>query len=476
MKILFAASEAAPFLKSGGLGDVLEALPAELAKDKSLDITVVLPLYKKIKENAALGLSFVTSFSMPTPLSEDYVGVFRLKSGKVNYLFIDNEYYFFRDGSPYGHGDDGARFVFFSRAILECLRHIEYYPDIIHLNDWQTATVPVLLRAFYASIPEYGRIRTVFTIHNIEYQGCMPGDFSSGAMGLPCEYHDVMRYGDAVNFMKSAIVLADRVTTVSRTYAEELKYPYFSHGLDAIIKENEYKLSGIVNGINTKLFDPKTDKALPAAFSATDMSGKAICKAALQEELGLPVRPDVPLIAMITRLVSHKGLELVECVLEDILARDVQLVVLGTGDGKYEDMFRFAEYNHPDKMKAEIRFDAALANRIYAGCDLFLMPSKSEPCGLSQLIAMRYGAIPIVRETGGLYDTVPALDPQTLKGRGFTFKSFNAHHMLDAIDRAISFFHDKEKLEKHRRALVRFDSSWRVSKEEYLTLYRNLLA
>ncbi len=476
MKILFAASEAAPFLKSGGLGDVLEALPAELAKDKSTEVTVVLPLYKKIKENPALGLSFVTSFSLPSPLSESYVGVFRVQAKKVTYLFIDNEYYFYRDGSPYGHGDDGERFVFFSRAILECLRHIDYYPDVIHLNDWQTATVPVLLRAFYAGIPEYGRIRTVFTIHNIEYQGYMPSDFSWSKMGLPPEYHDAMRYGDAVNFMKSAIVLSDRVTTVSRTYAEELKYAYFAHGLDPIIKENEYKLSGIVNGINTKLFDPKTDKALPANFSSVDTSGKTVCKAALQEELGLPVREDVPLIAMISRLVSHKGLELVDCVLEDLLSRDVQLVVLGTGDAKYEEMFRFAEYTHPEKMKAEIRFDGALANRIYAGCDLFLMPSKSEPCGLSQLIAMRYGSIPIVRETGGLYDTVPALDPKTLKGRGFTFKSFNAHHMLDAIDRAVAFFHDKEKLEKHRRALIRYDSSWRVSKEEYLAIYKSLLA
>ena len=476
MKILFAASEAAPFFKSGGLGDVLEALPAELAKNKEDEITVILPLYKKIKGNTALALSFVTSFSMPSPLSEDYVGVFRLKWGKVNYLFIDNEYYFCRDGAPYGHGDDGARFVFFSHAVLECLQHIEYYPDIIHLNDWQTAAVPVLLKAFYGALPAYERIRTVFTIHNIEYQGYMPYDFAANAMGLPYEYHDVMRYGDSVNLMKSAIMLADRVTTVSRTYAQELKYAYFSHGLDPIIKQNEYKLCGIVNGINTALYDPKRDKALPAPFSSTDMSGKAVCKASLQEELGLPVRDDVPLIAMISRLVSHKGLELVECVLEDILSRDVQLVVLGTGDGRYEDMFRFAEYTHPDKMKAEIRFDSALASRIYAASDLFLMPSKSEPCGLSQLIAMRYGSIPIVRETGGLYDTVPALNTETLSGRGFTFQSFNAHHMLDAIDRAVAFFHDKEKCERHRRALVRYNSSWRASAEEYLTIYKSLLA
>lgn len=475
MKILFAASEAAPFLKSGGLGDVLEALPPALAATRGTEVAVILPLYGKIKNDVSLGLSFVTSFTMSSPLSESYVGIFTKKQGRVTYYFIDNEYYFCRGGAPYGHGDDGARYAFFSNAILASLPHIDYYPDIIHLNDWQTATLPVYLKAFYAHLSAYQSIRTVFTIHNIEYQGYMPQSFPAEAMGLPYEYHDVMRYGDCANFMKAAIELSDRVTTVSRTYARELEYAYFSHGLDPIIRKNKEKLSGIVNGINTKLFDPATDKALPAHFSCEDLSGKAICKQELQKELGLPVRADVPVIAMISRLVSHKGLELVECVLEDILQRDVQLIVLGTGEGKYEELFRFAEYTHPDKMKAEIRFDSALASRIYAGCDLFLMPSKSEPCGLSQLIAMRYGAIPIVRETGGLFDTVPALDVENLTGRGFTFQSYNAHHMLDAIDRAIAFYGDKEKLACLKKQLLSLDLSWKVSAKEYLTIYKSLL-
>ena len=475
MRVLFAASECAPFLKSGGLGDVIEALPLRLAKEDGVEVSVVLPLYKSIKENASLGLRFLTSFSLSSPLRESYAGVFTLSVGKVNYFFIDNEYYFYRDGTPYGHGDDGERFVFFSRALLECFRHIGYYPDIIHLNDWQTAAVPALLKAFYKDFPAYRRIRTLFTIHNIEYQGRMPSSFLGSAMGLPSPLHAVMCYEGSVNLMKSAIVLSDHVSTVSRTYAEELRFAYFSHGLDPIIKEHEYKLSGIVNGINTAVFDPRTDPDLPAPFSHEDMRGKEICKGFLQRELGLPVRKDVPLIAMITRLVPHKGLDLVECVLDDILARGVQLVILGTGDARYEDAFRFAEYTHPDKMKAQIRFDSALASRLYAASDLYLMPSKSEPCGLSQLIAMRYGSIPIVRETGGLFDTVPALNTETLEGRGFTFRDFNAHHMLDAIDRAVAFWHDEKKRKAHACALIAYNSDWEASAREYLSIYQSLL-
>ncbi len=476
MKILFAASEAAPFLKSGGLGDVLEALPAALSEREGCEVSLMLPLYKKIKERDDLGLSFVSSFRMFSPLSESYVGIYAAKRDRVNCYFIDNEYYFYRDGTPYGHGDDGERFVFFSHAVLESLSQLGYFPDVLHLNDWQTAAVPALLKAFYSHRPEYGRIRTVFTIHNIEYQGWLPYDFAREKMGLPSHLEEALHLGGGVNLMKGGIVLSDRVTTVSRTYAREIKYPYFSHGLDPVLREHEAKLSGIVNGISTRLYDPLTDPALPQNFSAEDPSGKAICKAALQKELGLPVREDVPLIAMISRLVPHKGLDLLAFALEELLSRDVQLVVLGTGEGVFEALFRFAEYNHPDKVAARILFDSALASRIYAGCDLFLMPSKSEPCGLSQLIAMRYGAIPIVRETGGLADTVPALDPETLSGRGFTFKSFNAHDMLDAIDRALAFFRDKEKLLRHRRALLGYDSGWKTSAEEYLSIYKSLFS
>lgn len=474
MKILYAASESAPYVKSGGLGDVLEALPKALSTNDSFEVGVILPFYKTLKTNPAFKPEFVTSFYMPLGWRTSYVGIFRLKKGKITYYFVDNEYYFNRDGGYYGHYDDGERFAYFSKAVLESLRYIGFMPDIIHLNDWQTACIPVFYKAFYASIPEYSSIKTVFTIHNIEYQGKMPLEFRESIMGLSDEYAGVMEYDGCVNFMKSAIVLADKITTVSRTYSHEIMHAYFSHGLDPILRENSYKLTGIVNGINRRLFNPKTDKSIAAAYSPSNISGKALCKRALQEKLGLEVRDDIPIISMVTRLVSHKGLDLVECVLPDILSRDIQLVVLGTGDRRYEDMFRFAEYNYRGKMSACITFSQTLSSEIYSGSDIFLMPSKSEPCGLSQLIAMRYGTIPVVRETGGLFDTVPALNPETMEGLGFTFKLFNAHDMLNAIDRASSFWHDVKKREAFIKKLMKHDSSWTEPVKEYTAIYEAL--
>lgn len=475
MKLLFAASEGAPFIKSGGLGDVIEALPATLSKNPDYEVAVVLPYYKKLKDDPEFCPKFLTSFHVMLAWREAYVGVFTLTLRRVTYYFIDNEYYFNRDGGYYGHYDDGERFSFFSKAILESFRHLDYYPDIIHLNDWQTATVPVFYKAFYRFLPGYEHIRTVFTIHNIEYQGKMPAEFQKDTMGLSEEWTGALTYGDCINFMKSAIVLSDRITTVSRTYAGEIRYAYFSHGLDPILRENEYKLSGIVNGINTSLYNPRTDRSLPKNYSITDPSGKAICKEELQKELGLSVCPDVPIVAMVTRLVAHKGLDLVERVLPDIMDSGVQFVILGTGDPQYEETFRFAEYTYRTRLVAAIKFDSALANRIYAGSDIFLMPSKSEPCGLSQLIAMRYGTIPVVRETGGLFDTVPALNPETMEGRGFTFKLFNAHDMLDAVRRACDFWRDTKKRELHIKNLMRFDSSWKEPVKEYEAVYESLL-
>ncbi len=475
MKILFAASEAAPFIKSGGLGDVLEALPSELSKDPGYEVSVILPYYKTLKEDSSFKPEFIKNFYISIAYKENYVGVFTLKRGNVTYYFIDNEYFFLRDGGYYGHYDDGERFSYFSKAILETLKEINYFPDIIHLNDWQTAPIPVYLKAHYAHMEEYSKIRTVFTIHNIEYQGYMPYDFAENIMELKGEWVNVLTYNGSINFMKGAIVTADKITTVSRTYAHEIKYAYFSHGLDPILKENEYKLTGIVNGINTDIYNPKTDKNLPANFSATNPSGKAKCKAALQEELGLEIRDDVPIVSMVTRLVSHKGLELVECVIHEMMKLNIQLVVLGTGEARFAEMFRFAEYYYPGRLKAEIRFSGALASKIYAGSDLFLMPSKSEPCGLSQLIAMRYGTIPIVRETGGLFDTVPALNTETLDGKGFTFKLFNAHDMLNAVERASSFWYDEKKRTKHIKSLIKYNSSWAEPVEDYKAVYASLL-
>lgn len=474
MKILFAAGEAAPFVKSGGLGDVAQALPAELSKVKDVEVCVFIPYYKSIKENPAIEVEFVKSFGVQVAWRREHVGIFKAvsKSKKLKYYFVDNEHYFYRDGI-YGHYDDGERFTYFSLAILEAMRQLNYFPDVIHCNDWQTALIPVLKKALYSGI--YDNIRTVFTIHNIEYQGKMPNEFMNDVIGVDEYWRGVLTYDNCINFMKSAIVAADKITTVSRTYAHEIRHAYFAHGLQNILKENEYKIAGIVNGINTDLYNPVKDKTIFADFSSSDISGKATNKAELQKMLGLPVRSDVPMIAMITRLVSHKGLDLVEYVMGELMERDLQFVVIGTGDAKYADMFNFNAYVHPDKMSANIVFNSTLANIVYAGADMFLMPSKSEPCGLSQLIAMRYGTVPIVRETGGLFDTVPPLNIETLEGRGFTFKGYNAHDMLGAIDRCIDFYGNKEKWNKHIKNLIKYDSSWKEPVKEYLKIYNEIL-
>lgn len=475
MKLLFAASEAAPYVKSGGLGDVLEALPLQLSKNKKNEVAVILPYYKSLKDDPSFQPTFITSFYMPLAWRSIYVGIFSLKNKRVTYYFIDNEYYFKRDGSYYGHFDDGERFVYFSKAVLEALPHIGFFPDILHLNDWQTATIPVFLKSFYQNIPAYSGMKTVFTIHNIEYQGKMPNDFLENIMGLSENFRPVMTYDGCINFMKSAIVLSDKIITVSRTYASEIKYAYFSHGLDPILRENEYKLCGVVNGINTELYNPKRDKHLAANYSSDSPDGKARCKAALQESLGLTVRSDIPIVSMVTRLVSHKGLDLVERVLPDLMNLGIQFILLGTGDAHYEGVFRSAEHTYKTRLCACICFNSALASQIYAGSDIFLMPSKSEPCGLSQLIAMRYGTIPVVRETGGLFDTVPALNTETLEGRGFTFKLFNAHDMLGAVGRAAAFWRDEEKRMTHIKALMRYDSSWEGPVKDYEAIYQSLL-
>ncbi len=474
MKILFAASEAAPYIKSGGLGDVAQALPAELAKVKDVEVCVFIPYYKSIKDNPDVKVEFVKSFSVPVAWRNEHVGIFKAvsRSKKLKYYFIDNEHYFYRD-KIYGHYDDGERFTYFSIAVLEAMRQLDYYPDIIHCNDWQTALIPVLRKALYTGV--YDNARTVFTIHNIEYQGKMPNEFMTDVIGIDEYYRGVLTYDNCINFMKSAIVSADKITTVSRTYAHEIRHAFFAHGLSDILNENAYKLEGIVNGINTELYNPAKDTTIFENYSVADPSGKAKNKAELQKMLGLPVNPDVPVVAMISRLVQHKGLDLVEYVMGELMQRNLQFVVIGTGDSKFEDMFNFNAYVHADKMSANITFNAELANRVYAGADMFLMPSKSEPCGLSQLIAMRYGTVPIVRETGGLWDTVPPLNIETLEGRGFTFKGYNAHDMLGALDRCIDFYYDKDKWNKHIKNLMRYDSSWKTSVGEYLRIYNEII-
>lgn len=481
MKILYATSEAAPFIKSGGLADVLGALPPEISRNEEADVAVVLPYYSKIKNNSELNIEYITSFTMPLSWRESYVGIFKAevvskaapgkKKAKVTYYFIDNEGYFGRD-AIYGHLDDGERFAYFSKAVLEMCVRLNLNPQIIHCNDWQTGFVPLFLKAFYSE--NLSDVKIVYTIHNIEYQGKADEGFLSDVLGVSEEWRNVCTHSGMINAMKTAIVLADKITTVSETYASEIKYEYFSSGLDRILTENQYKTCGIINGIDMELFNPSTDKKLPFNYRPSNMAGKAKCKALLQERLGLPIREDVPVVAMITRLVKHKGLELVEWVADNLSTMGIQFVVLGTGDTHYEDMFRFLSFVHPDSVSANIMFDASLASLVYAGADFLLMPSKSEPCGLSQLIAMRYGTVPIVRETGGLVDTVSPLNIETLDGRGFTFKLFNAHDMLNAVERARDFFYDGNKLKKHRVNIMKIDSGWQESAQKYLALYKEI--
>ncbi len=476
MKIVFAASEAAPFLKTGGLGDVAEALPKALSEEKGSEVCVFLPYYKKIKENPNIKTEFVKSFAVNLAWRAQHVGVFKLKSlkRKLKVYFIDNEYYFGRD-SVYGDGDDGERFAYFSKAILESLVELNIRPDVIHCNDWQTALIPNFLNAFYNEA--LGDVKTVFTIHNIEYQGKADPYFICDTLGLPEEYTNTMLFDGCVNFMKGAILSCNALTTVSRTYAQEIKYPYFAHGLSDVISEHEFKLSGIVNGINTETNNPATDKALFANYTADNFkAGKSQNKRAVQEKLSLPQRDDVAVIGMVTRLVSHKGLDLVCAVIDELMNWDIQLVIIGTGDSIYENRLRSVAEKHPDKFSLNLCFDSKFASQVYAASDIYLMPSKSEPCGLSQLIAMRYGTVPVVNATGGLKDTVLPFNRESGEGVGFTFQSFNCDDMLYALRRALEVYGgDKEAWSKVVTNAMNRDSSWNQSAKEYIRLYKELL-
>lgn len=474
MKILFAASEAAPFVKTGGLADVAQGLPAYLAKNKDMDIRVIIPYYKSIKEKNYKKIKFLTSFGVDLAWRRLHVGIFETTYKNVKYYFIDNEYYFNRE-SCYGFFDDGERFAYFSKAIIESLTHIDFIPDLIHLNDWQTALVTAFLKAQYCEVESYHKIKTLFTIHNIEYQGKMPNEFLGDVLGFGEKMRGVMSYDDCINFMKSAIVLSDKISTVSETYSHEITYPFYAHGLSDILSSYEDKICGITNGIDTDLFNPNKDKNLILNYKAGETDKKAENKRLLQVQLGLPQKSEVPLISMISRLVSHKGLDLVEYICDELMSMDIQLVVLGTGDKRYEDLFKFMQVKHPDKMSANIEFNPMLASRVYAGSDMFLMPSKSEPCGLSQLIAMRYGAIPIVRETGGLNDTVEPINVITGSGSGFTFKAYNAHDMLGAIKRSIEYYGDKEKYEKTVSEIMKINSSWKEPSKKYTKVYKEII-
>lgn len=470
MNIVFATSEGAPFIKTGGLGDVMGALPLELSKGEDR-ISVFLPYYRQVKEKYEGELTYVTSFEVPLAWRNLYCGIFKKEINEnLVYYFIDNEYYFKRDGGIYGHTDDGERFAFFSKAILESLIHLGLPCDVIHSNDWQTAYIPLLLKATQGYSEEIKRIKTVLTIHNIEYQGKADLNFIPEILGISSEWNGVCEFDGLFNSLKSGIVLCDKLTTVSPTYAFELRHAYFAHGLSGIISENAYKMTGILNGIGDN-FNPATDNAIYKKYTPGRYKAKQENKLALQRELGLVENADIPMFAIITRLVDHKGIPLIERVGEKIPEAGAQFVIIGTGDTRFEDYFRWLQSRYPGMVSANITFSAELASKVYAGSDFFLMPSKSEPCGLSQMISMKYGTIPIVRETGGLFDTVMPYNHETGEGRGFTFKVYNAHDMLDAIYRAMDLYSRKNELKALVKKDMSEDFSWGKAAKEYRNLY-----
>lgn len=472
--VLFVGSEATPFIKTGGLADVLGSLPVALAGDEDLDVRVILPLYENMEEGFKTHLTYVTNFNVPVSWRNQYCGLFYYKRKNVTFYFIDNEYYFKR-GNLYGYYDDGERFAFFCRSVLETMAHLDYYPDVMHCHDWQAALAIVYLRTLYKDNPAYSRVRTLFTIHNIEYQGRYSHDDLPEVFGLDNMYLPAMDYNGGINLMKSALVFSDYVSTVSATYAKEILTDEYSCGLTYAVNDAKNKLSGITNGIDVNAFNPETDKAVVKNYTCDDLSGKAVCKEELQKTLGLPVRKDVPVIAMISRLVSHKGLDLVREVLEQILSLDVQMVILGKGDKDYENYFKGMSEVYGEKMKAIIAYSPETSSKIYSGADLFLMPSRSEPCGLSQMIAARYGAVPIVRRTGGLYDTITPFNETRTTGNGFAFNDYNAQGMFNVIKDAVETFKDKKTFGRIVKEAMTTDFSWNKSAEEYKKLYLRLL-
>ena len=473
MKILFAAAEASPFIKVGGLGDVAGALPKALV-EKGHDVRVVLPLYSSIKWEMREKCQYIKYFYFMHGWRNCYCGIFEANIDGVIYYLVDNEYYFKRR-APYGEFDDGERFAFFSRAVLEILPQVDFFPDIIHCNDWHTAAVPVYLDAQYRWRDGYEYIRTVFSIHNIEFQGKYGLDTLGSVFALPPDWESVVEHDGCLNLMKGAIERANAVNTVSETYANEILDPYFSFGLDTILRPRRYKLSGIVNGIDVKAFDPATDPAIAVNYDIDTRADKVENKLALQKELGLAVDPDIPMIGMVGRLTSQKGIDLMYPIMEELMKHEVQLVVLGTGYAEIEDFMRFCDAAYHDKMRAMITFSSSMAQKIYSGADLFLMPSKSEPCGLAQRISMRYGTIPVVHAVGGLKDTVVPYNPAEGTGNGVNFQSYNAWDMYDAIMRGIAIWSDPEERDQIMLNGMSGDYSWDVSADKYLKLYESVL-
>ena len=475
MQIVFASAECAPFVKTGGLGDVAGSLPAALVR-AGAEVIVMVPKYATIKDEYKAQMEHFADFYVSLSWRNEYCGLEKLEHDGVTYMFVDNEHYFARD-YPYGFFDDGERFAFFSKAITESLQHLPegFECDILHCNDWQTALAPVFLREFYQGLPLYDRVKTVFSIHNVAFQGQFSDTVMEDILGMahiPAAATQLRCDACSINYMLGALHYADAITTVSPTYAGEIQTPEFGEGLDGVLRERSYALQGILNGIDVVGFDPATDKRIAANYTVDDRAGKAVCKAKLQEELGLEIRDDRPLMVMVTRLTRQKGMDLVMYALDRILSGGVQVAVLGTGDRDYEDGLRYFQGKYPGTMAARIEFDPALSQRMYAAADMFLMPSKFEPCGLSQIIAMRYGTLPIVRETGGLKDTVQPYNEFTGEGTGFSFSHFNGDEMGDAVFRAARLFWDNRKAwDQLVTQAMSQDFSWTRSADKYLDLY-----
>lgn len=470
MKILFAASEAVPFAASGGLADVAGSLPKAIAA-KGHSCAVVIPLYKSIPEELRTGMEFVKNITVDVSWRKQYCGIFKLEKDGVTYYFIDNEYYFCRDGM-YGFYDDCERFVFFDRAVLEMIRYIGDKPDVLCCNDWQTALIPVYYNVYYRYQQGYDRIKTVFMIHNIEYQGRYGKEVLNELMGIPSYNAGLLEYDGSINMLKGAVECADKLVTVSPSYAWEILDPWYAHGLDRILVTKQYKLKGILNGIDTDLYDPETDPYVSGHFSVDDLSGKAKCRQMLHDCLGFEDNGE-PVVGIVTRFVKHKGIDLIRCVFEEIVRSGMKFAVLGSGDRMYEDFFVEMARRYPDRVAVSVGFIPELSHKIYAGADMFLMPSQSEPCGLAQMISMRYGTIPIVRETGGLRDTVR--DNGGVDGNGFTFKTYNAMDMLDAVWRAKRAFEDKESWSALMKRAMLCDYSWSSSADIYIDMFAELI-
>lgn len=467
-KILFVASECQPFVVTGGLAEVVGSLSKALAATGRYDVRVVVPLYSDIKQEHRAKFIYKGNLYVHLAWRNQYCGIFEYIQDGVTFYFIDNEFYFKRPGC-YGYYDDGERFAFFSRAVLEIMPFIDFYPEVMHCHDWQAALAAIYLKTNYCFRPEYQFIRALFTIHNIEYQGRYSLDLLGDLFDIYGSYQHLVEYENCINLMKGAIECCERFSTVSPRYAQEIKDPFYAHGLDPIVRRNEFKLTGILNGIDDIGYSCEHDEHLFANYTPDDFKNKAVCKKELQKMLGLPQKSDTPIISMITRLVSHKGLDLVTNVIEEILQDDVQIVILGTGESHFEGFFTSLAGRYPDKLSANIVFNGDLSRKIYSGSDIFLMPSKSEPCGLSQMIACRYGTVPVVRETGGLFDSIKPLV------NGYTFTNYNAHDMMYVVRKAVADYKNKEEWAKLMYRAATTDFSWSHSAKEYEALYLDML-